>query len=207
MWLLIIITSNNSRMTRKNIIILIFVLLTPAVFATGKDSTRVRLNRYSLAIGVGWTHYINTLELGKDNATINSVGTSLKFFWEPEHRLSLGLETGFYRLYSVKNKSYSDVKGEATMSAIPFLLAIRMRIVDNFYLSAGGGLALMINNVSVSGNKVSSKILSMANYQLSGSYIYPLSKHWNVGGEVKALYFGKASDWMYTVQAVCAVKL
>ena len=171
------------------------------------DSIKVKKNHYSLALGVGWAHYINTLEIGKDNATINSAGLSLKFFWEPEHRLSLGLESGFYRLYKVKSKTYTDLQGQATMSAIPFLLVVRMRIIDYVYLSAGAGLAVMFNKVTGIDNKVYSNSLSLSNYQFSGSYLYPLTKHWQVGGEFKVLNFGMASDWMYTLQAVCAVKL
>ena len=171
------------------------------------DSIKVKKNHYSLALGVGWAHYINTLEIGKDNATINSAGLSLKFFWEPEHRLSLGLESGFYRLYKVKSKTYTDLQGQATMSAIPLLLVVRMRIIDYVYLSAGAGLAVMFNKVTGIDNKVYSNSLSLSNYQFSGSYLYPLTKHWQVGGEFKVLNFGMASDWMYTLQAVCAVKL
>ncbi|HNW72263.1 MAG TPA: hypothetical protein PKN44_01440 [Bacteroidales bacterium] len=191
-------------MTRKTIILLLLVCaLQPAAFASKKDSTKASLNRYSLAIGAGWVHYINTLEIGADMANINSAGLSLKFFWEPEHRLSLGLELGFYRLYAVKG----EPGGKVTMSAVPLLLNVRMRIVDHFHLSAGAGLALMFNNITGGEEKISSTILSLSNYQFSASYIYPLDRHWNVGGEFKFINFGKTADWLYTLQVVCAVKL
>ncbi len=195
-------------MAKRQVFFLVLSLfLSYSGFSQRADSIRVKNNHYSLAVGLGWAHYINTLEIGKDNATINSFGLSLKFFWEPEHRLSLGLESGFYRLYKVKSKTYTDVQGQATMSAMPLLLVVRMRIVDHFYLSAGGGLAMMFNKVTGIDNKLNSNVLSLSNYQFSGSYLYPLAKHWQVGGEFKVLNFGKASDWMYTLQAVCAVRL
>ena len=195
-------------MAKKQIILLLFILfLFPAVYAGKKDSTKVSLNHYSLTIGAGWTHYINSLEIGKDNASIDFAGVSLKFFWEPEHRLSLGLESGFYRLYKVKSKTYTDVTGQASMSVIPLLLTVRMRIVDHFYLSAGAGLAAMFNKVTGIDQEITSTVWSLSNYQFSGSYIYPLGKHWRVGGEVKVFNFGKAADWMYSVQALCAVQL
>lgn len=195
-------------MAKRNALILaLSLVLSFAGISQQADSIKVKKNHYSLALGVGWAHYINTLEIGKDNATINSAGLSLKFFWEPEHRLSLGLESGFYRLYKVKSKTYTDLQGQATMSAIPLLLVVRMRIIDYVYLSAGAGLAVMFNKVTGIDNKVYSNSLSLSNYQFSGSYLYPLTKHWQVGGEFKVLNFGMASDWMYTLQAVCAVKL
>jgi len=192
------------------LIILLLLFMGPPVFSQTNDSLRakrkLKLNHYSLTIGLGWTHYINSLEIGKENATINSAGVSFKFFWEPEHRLSLGLESGFYRLYKVKSKTYTDIAGQATMSAVPLLLIVRMRIVDHFHLSAGAGLALMFNKVTGIGDKISSTILSLSNYQFSGSYIYPLKKHWLIGGEFKVLNFGKSNDWMYSVQALCAIR-
>jgi hypothetical protein len=195
-------------MAKRQVLFLVLSLfLSCTGFSQQTDSVKVKRNHYSLAVGIGWAHYINSLEIGKDNASINSVGLSLKFFWEPEHRLSLGLESGFYRLYKVKNKTYTDMTGEASMSAMPLLLTVRMRIVDYFYLSAGAGLAVMFNKVTGINDKLTSNILSLSNYQFSGSYLYPLAKHWQVGGEFKVLNFGKASDWMYTLQAVCAVRL
>jgi len=195
-------------MTKKQILILILLFLSLSdVFAGKKDSTSVSLNHYSLAIGVGWTHFINSLEIGKDNAAIDFAGVSLKFFWEPEHRLSLGLESGFYKLYKVKSKTYTDVAGQASMSVIPLLLTVRMRIVDHFYLSAGAGLAAMFNKVTGIDQQINSTVWSLSNYQFSGSYLYPFGKRWRVGGEAKIFNFGKAADWMYSVQAVCAVQL
>ncbi len=195
-------------MSRKFIIlILLLFLMSATVHAAKKDTTKVSQNHYSLAVGVGWAHYINTLVVAKSLAKTNSAGISMKFFWEPEHRLSLGLETGFYRLYKVKSPDYDINKGEASMSVVPLLLTIRMRIVDHFYLSTGAGLAIMINKVSGVGEQLTNKVLSMSNYQFSGSYIYPLTKHWQVGGELKVLNYGKTADWMYTIQAVCAVRL
>lgn len=195
-------------MVKKLLIIGWLVLfIAPVVVSQVNDPVKVKRNHYSLAIGLGWAHYLNTLEIGGDQATINSLGLSMRFFWEPEHRLSLGLETGFYRLYKVKSKTYTDVTGQATMSAVPLLLAVRMRVVDRFYLSAGAGLAAMFNKVIGIDNKINSTIISFSNYQFSTSYIYPLSKHWQVGGEFKFLNFGKTADWMYTLQVFCAVRL
>ena len=208
MLLLIITIYNNKLMAKRQLLILALSLFfSYTAFSQRADSVRVKRNHYSLAVGIGWAHYINTLEIGKDDASINSAGVSLKFFWEPEHRLSLGLESGFYRLYKVRSKSYTDTGGQATMSAMPLLLTVRMRIIDRFYLSAGAGLAVMFNKVTGVGTQINSNILSLSNYQASASYIYPLTKHWQVGGEFKVLNFGKASDWMYTLQAVCAVRL
>lgn len=192
---------------RKITLLLIFLLFTVPSFSQKNDSARISLNHYSLTVGFGWSHYINSLELGKDEAAINFPGVSLKFFWEPEHRLSLGLESGFYCLYRVKHENDPEAEGRVTMSVVPLLLTVRMRIVDHFYLTAGAGLAAMFNKVSGVGQTINSTVWSLSNYQFSGSYLYPLNKHWIVGGELKVFNFGKADDWMYSLQACCAIRL
>ncbi|MEI6434260.1 MAG: hypothetical protein WCP32_05395 [Bacteroidota bacterium] len=195
-------------MIKKQIFFALLILsIAPSLFSQEKNSFTEKRNHYSLAVGVGWAHYINSLEIGHDEATINSAGISFRFFWEPEHRLSLGLETGFYRLFKVKSKTYTDFTGQATMSAIPLLLTVRMRVIDHFYLSTGAGLAVMFNKVKGIDNKIYSTLISYSNYQFSVSYIYPLAKHIQVGGEFKFLNFGKTADWMYSLQAFCALRL
>lgn len=185
---------------------LVLIFFTLVVFSQQKDSVKVRLNHYSLTFGTGWTHYINNLEYGDKNIQQDFAGVSLKFFWEPEYRLSLGLETGYYRLFKVKGQLTTDISGEAVRSVIPLLLLVRMRIVDNVYLGTGLGLAMITNKTSGGNQKILTKTWSLSNYEVSASYIYPLSKHWHVGGEFKFFNFGNLNDWMYSIQANCAVR-
>lgn len=193
-------------MCRKYALFTLFALLaSTVVFASQKDSTRTKNNYYSLSVGIGWVHYVNNLDVGHDAAKNNFIGTSFKFFWEPKFRLSLGLESGYYKLYKV-SKELPAGTAEAEMSVVPLLLIVRMRIIDNLYLSAGGGMSLMMNKVNVINDQISSTILSLSNYQASASYLYPLSRLWHVGGEFKVLYYGKADDLSYTLQGLVAIK-
>jgi len=191
--------------------VLIFMILfgiTSAYSQEKKDTiVKKRLNYYSLTIGTGWSHYINSMELGKENAKEDFIDLSLRFLWEPEHRLSLGLETGYYRIFSVKSDSTNEMAGEAKLYALPLLLVVRMRIVDHFYLSVAPGMALLFSKVDAAGNKSSSMILSAANFEATASYIYPLGKRFSVGGELRFFSIGKTNDFLYSVNAVCAVKL
>lgn len=186
---------------------LVLIFLTLVVFSQQKDNVKVRLNHYTLTIGAGWTHYINNLENGVQEIQKNFAGVSFKFFWEPEYRLSLGLESGYYKLFKVTDRINSDTSVQIDRTVIPLLLLVRMRIVDNFYLGAGVGLALITNKAAGANQKIITKTTSLSNYEVSGSYIVPLSKHWRVGGELKMFNFGNLDDWMYSIQALCAVRL
>ena len=183
------------------------VSLCSVAFSQQKDSTKVRLNHYTFMVGAGWTHYYNNLENGDENIKNNSLGASFKFFWEPEHRLSLGLQTGYYKLFQVTNQVGQDTSVQIDRSLIPFLLLVRMRIIDNVYLGAGVGISVMTNTAAGVNQEISTNMTSLANLEVAGSYLYPLSKHWIVGGELKLFYSGSMEDWIYSVQAVCAFKL
>jgi len=191
----------------KTGIILVLIFFTTVLYSQQKDSVKVHLNHYTLTIGAGWTHYINNLENGDQDIMKNSAGVSFKFFWEPEYRLSLGLESGYYRLFKIKSQINADTSVQIDRNVIPFLLLVRMRIVDNFYLGAGMGIALITNKASGRNQEIVTKTTSLSNFELSGSYIYPLSKHWLIGGEIKGFHFGNLNDWMYCIQVLCAVRL
>jgi hypothetical protein len=191
----------------KTAFVIALIFCTSVVFAQQKDSVKVRLNHYTFTIGAGWTHYINNLEYGDKNIQNDFAGISGKFFWEPAYRLSLGLETGYYKLFKIKDQVNPDTAFQVDRVVVPFLLLVRMRIVDNIYLGAGMGIAIITNTASGSGQKISTKTTSLSNFELSAAYIYPLSKHWLVGGEAKMFHYGNLNDWMYSIQATCAFKL
>jgi hypothetical protein len=196
-------------MTRKAIILSgILVFCSIALFSQQKDTARkVRLNHYSLTIGAGWTHYYNNLDYGDQKINQDFAGLSFKFFWEPEHRLSLGLETGYYKMFKITDQITADTSIEVDRTVVPLLLLVRMRIIDNVYLGAGMGLAFIYNKAAGPHREVTTKTTSLSNYKFTASYIYPLAKHWRVGGEIMLFNFGTYDDWMYSIQAVCAVRL
>ena len=191
----------------KTALTLVLIFFTLVVFPQQKDSVKVCLNHYTLTVGAGWTHYINNLEYGDQNIRQNFAGISFKFFWEPEHRLSLGLESGYYKLFKISSQVTADTTVKYDRNIIPLLVLVRMRIIDHVYLGAGMGISVISNKTSGPGHEVVTKTNSLANFELSGAYIYPLSRHWLVGGELKAFHFGSLNDWMYSVQATFAVKL
>jgi hypothetical protein len=195
-------------MSRKTTgIALVLIILTIQAFSQRQDSVKVRLNHYSFTIGTGWTHYYNNLENGDQNLKQDFAGVSLKFFWEPQYRLSLGLEAGYYKLFKSTTQLGEDTALVVNRSVVPLMLLVRMRIVDHLYLTAGMGLAIIYSDVSVLSDKINTNTLSLSNYEFAASYLYPLSKHWQVGGEVKLYNFGKFEDWMYGIHALCAFRL
>lgn len=195
-------------MDRKKILLPVLLMcFATMAFAQQKDSVKVRLNHYSFSVGAGWTHFINNLENGDQNLKNNFVGFTGKFFWEPEYLVSLGLETGYFRLFNISTEIKPDTTVEINRTIVPLLLLARMRVVDNLHLTAGVGLAFITNKSSGMGQKIVTKTTSLANFEFAATYLYPLGKYWRVGGEAKIYQFGNLSDWMYSIQAVAAIRL
>jgi hypothetical protein len=162
---------------------------------------------WSVGGGLGLFHYINTLDVGADLAQTNHVGYTFRFMWEPEHRVSIGLESGYYTVYSMERPpSSAGPGGNAKLSTIPLLLSFRIRVLPDFYLSGGPGMTIMYSNVTVLGNTAESSFLSMANLHVSAMYRKKISDRFDLGGELKFLNFGKTEDYGYSIQVVGAYR-
>ena len=185
---------------------MVLALFALAGYSQHADSIKVHLNHYTLTLGTGWTHYINNLEYGNQHIRQDFAGVSLKFFWEPEYRLSLGLESGYYHLFQVKDQLTPDLDVRVDRTIVPLLLLVRMRIIDNVYIAGGMGLASLTNRASGGTQTITTHVWSYSNYELSASYIYPLGKHWRLGGEAKMFEFGSLDDWMYSLQIFCGLR-
>src|SRR6266550_9613730 len=69
--------------------------------ATAQDKNALEKDRhFTVYGGIGPSYYFNNLVVGKQG--VHELGYSVvgRFMWEPEYFLSLGFETGYFRLYS-----------------------------------------------------------------------------------------------------------
>lgn len=158
--------------------------------------------RYSVQAGVGLTMYVNSLKLGGDRASTNHVGYSFAVMREFEHRLAIGLETGYYRFYEVT--AASPQTGEATLSITPIMIKFRMKVVTDFYLSAGTGISILSSTASALGSSSTGSQTSLANFQVSALYLKQISNHFRIGGELKFMNVGKTEDNAFALQLVAS---
>ncbi len=168
----------------------------------------VKPMNFSVNAGIGWFHYINTLKIGATRIKEDQVGISFRIFWEPEHKLSLGIESGYYKIYTFeKNATAANpLVGEAKLSALPILLCFKMRILPNFYLTGGPGITILYSEVTALGSTAESSQISLANVQISALYQRPITDHLYIGGEFKFLNFGKTEDYGAALMAEVAYK-
>ena len=183
--------------------IVIFVLSTLALPASSqKMDTTIRL---SVQGGIGWTHYNNNLVVGHSSVHNNFWGGSLRIMWEPEHRLSIGIETGYYKLYDV-TLDPGDV-GNAELAVIPVMANIRMKIVKGLFITGGTGAAFLLSAVHTPGNPVTeSTVNSYSNAQVSILYLFKLTEQFGIGSEAKVMWIDKTNDSFYSLQAIASYR-
>ncbi|MGB5849752.1 MAG: hypothetical protein WBH40_14765, partial [Ignavibacteriaceae bacterium] len=127
----------------------------------------------------------------------------IRLMWEPEHLLSIGIESGYLHLYdistqrSLENGKTFNVSSELT--AVPIITVFSMELIENFRLSIGSGLFILTSKVDALGNPVNSTQVSTGSLA-SGSYFYPLSHTISLGGEIKYYLINKIEDGDLTLQ-------
>lgn len=183
----------------KDALFILTILLASVRTTVGQEmDTTLRL---SVQVGGGWTHYYNSLVIGHSSAKNNFLGGSLRIMWEPEHRLSIGVETGYYKLYSVTLQPGDG--GTASLVVVPLMTIIRMRIVNGFYLTGGTGIAFLKSEVNGPRNSDSKSTgISYSNVQLSGLYLHRITEQFSIGGELKFIWISKTEDFIHSLQAV-----
>jgi hypothetical protein len=123
--------------------------------------------------------------------------------WNPEHLLSLGLETGYQYLYSIDVSNYDTEFGTTDFSAsmynIPIFAVFSMKVTANIRLNAGTGVYLLFNSGNLFDDPLESSQISIGAHA-GVSYLYPISSYVSIGGELLYSYFSKLQDQTVALQ-------
>jgi len=180
--------------------ILIAVIVISSVALPQLNDTTYSL---STEIGVGYSRYFTTIDY--DDLNQNGFSGTVRVMWNPEHLLSLGLESGYQYLYSLDVSDYSTEFGntnvKASMYTIPIFIVFSMKVLPNIKLSAGSGVYLLFNSGEAFGDELSSNQISIGAH-MGISYTYPINNSMAVGGELLYSYFSKLQDQTVAIQFV-----
>lgn len=154
-----------------------------------------------LTVGGGWGHYFNNFTNVSDNDIQNNRPALYgKLQWQPEYRLRVGMESGYYLIYSTTRVETTSGSEKLTthLNVVPIFLSFSMKVARHLELNFGTGWASMIYAVNVNNsqkNKVVGHTYSMSNYTAGFTYIIPLGRRIDLGTEFKYLYLGKTNDY------------
>ena len=186
-------------MKRLFFIILISFICQQNLFGQTKEANYY-VNTFASA---GYGVFLTDLDAqGLNNSGFNG---SFRIMWQPEHLLSLGLETGFIQFYTLSQSNVDTDFGvtdiDTKLNAVPILIVYSMKIIDQFQINLGSGLYMLYSTVDSHNNKVTSTQVS-SGFMLSGSYSYPLNNSVSLGGELKWNYVNKINDGSLSLQFV-----
>jgi len=178
-------------------ILIAVVLISSFAFPQLNDTT------YSLSteLGVGYSRYFTTMDY--DDLNQNGFSGTVRVMWNPEHLLSLGLESGYQYLYSLDVSDFSTEFGntnvKASMYTVPIFIVFAMKVLPNIKLSAGSGVYLLFNSGELFGDELRSNQVSIGAH-MGISYTYPINNSMAIGGELLYSYFSKLQDQTVAIQ-------
>ena len=169
-----------------------FCMQALSVMAQEKAPVPPGKHKFALYIGAGPNLFFNNLVVGKEFVKEFNYSFTGRFMWEPEHHLSLGIESGYYCLYRVEDENYPDARIDNY--AIPIMLVVNMKFLKTFYFNFASGQSILKNKVSHPLGDVNASTLSLGDF--SGSLGYKRQwKDWiTLGVETKFYYSSKLND-------------
>jgi len=177
--------------------IFIGILMCCSIFqATAQDKSvsAKKDKRYTVYGGIGPSYYFNNLVVGKQG--VNEMGYSVvgRFMWEPEYFLSLGFETGYFRLYSADYTTGTNT-AHVTNSVVPIQLIVSMKFLKNYYCNFSMGQSILINKVTTTaGGNFDASTVSLGDFGLTVGYRRTMSERIYLATELKGYYASKLDD-------------
>jgi hypothetical protein len=181
---------------RKFIILLLFA----AVSVFSQDGSKYYV---STEAGAGLNRYLSPLSM--DGLNKNGAALSLSLYWQPEHLLEAGIETGYNILYTFNNDN-KESNASVSLTSIPFILTFRMRITGNIKISAGSGIILLFNSGEALGAGFSSSQLSVTDF-IGVQYSYPLTENFRAGAGFNYNYIFQAEESYISLRLTAAYRI
>lgn len=120
--------------------------------------------------------------------TQDGMAFSVRMALHPEHRLRMGLETGWFHLYSYEifdaETSFGYTNASLSLSAIPLLAVFSMRVFDAITLHGGAGGYVMRSH-TVSFGAEADVLRFRQGWMASLSWDHPVAPELAIGVEIK----------------------
>jgi hypothetical protein len=191
----------------KLLIALLICFVASNSFAQNGEGETGKYHKFSIYAGAGPSYFFNNLVILKDGVSSFKYAISARFMWEPQHSfVSLGFETGYYRLYSVKS---TVPKGDVTNSAVPLLFVASMKFSKKIYVNWSMGQSLNYNKISNtdSAYNFNSSYLSPADFAVTVGYKFVQKPTISYAAEVKGFYSSKYDNETIAILFIVGFRL
>jgi hypothetical protein len=166
-----------------------------------------KYRKFALYGGVGPSYFINNLKILKDDVSNFKYAFSLKGMWEPQNSVvSLGIETGYYRLYTVKS---TNPKGDVSNSTVPIMFVAGMKFSKRFYAYWSMGQSITFNKVSNtdSAYNFNNSVWSVADFAATFDYRIAQKERISYEVELKGFYSSKYENATIALLFIVGFKL
>lgn len=178
--------------------ILLLVILSSHTCLFGQEREVYRSLKVEL--GGGYGNYFNTFTNVSDQEVVNHRPSFCgKLLWQPEYRLRMGIESGYYMIYSTTRIETTNGSRKLTtnLSVVPIFLSLSMKVINHVELNFATGWADLIYTININKSKTDKVVghtYSMSNYAAGISFTVPLGKKIDIGTAFKYMYLGKTED-------------
>ena len=174
---------------------------TPVIDFPSADTVITRKHSLVLHIGGGGSYYtaaVNIRPIGLAGSIQRaSAAATFRLMWYPNHRLRLGIESGYTNFYSYRVLNGS-VKGRVSLNAIPVLFIWSMPVVRRVNVYAGLGTYILNTHLTYLGDVRSRAIALGTNFAVS--YTQPLSRLVGLAAEAKWMNAFETKDAALNLQ-------
>jgi hypothetical protein len=174
---------------RNLIIIVSTCLIASQSFAQNDEGQYAKYRHFAIYAGVGPSYFFNNLVAFKQDVNTLGYEFSFRFMWEPRGSfLSLGFETGYYRIYSAS--STQPINAKVTNSEVPLQFVVSMKFSKQIYASWSMGQSIQYNKVSApdNPNNFNNHITSLADFTATFGYRFVQKERISYAAEFKGYY-------------------
>ena len=161
-----------------------------------------RVSGISVYATAGPNYFLNNFQQFRKRVSPIDYNLSLRIMWEPAFRVSLGLKTGYYKIYTV---SLTGAKANANfvLSAIPIQLFVKTKISKRFYAFYGMGPSVCLNTMSANnGESIHASFVSFADMSAGFGYLKSLNRKFLLGTELEYYHSSKSAENILTLTLV-----
>jgi len=162
----------------------------------------------NIKAGVGYARFITDMD--QTGLNQNGIASSFSVMWQPEHLLSIGVESGYHSLYTYEERGIETdsltTDAKSSLSSIPVFFVIAMQITPSINISGGFGPSLLKTSFDAFGWHTKSTQVSTS-YYVASSFNYPLNKKLSLGGELRWYRIQKIEDGTLSFQITLGYRL
>jgi hypothetical protein len=173
----------------KLIIVISTCLIVNRSMAQAEQNPSAKYRHFAIYAGVGPSYFFNNLTIAKNYVNSFQYAFSARFMWEPRNSfLSLGFETGYYRLYSVDLPQ--PVNAKVVNAAVPLQFVVSMKFSKKVYADWSMGQSIQYNNVTAPDNQnnFNNHITSLADFSATVGYRFIQKERISYAAEFKGFY-------------------